>query len=175
MDLCIACQTSLQCTSVFSSFALKLENEATLPLKDIAPRSSQMSPEDPHKPIRIYIGGLILGVNTWYMFFCFFKLFAVVGNDMHIVCMIFSLTGVYLTGKTTCRCAPFIIKGPEWHHQVAVAPCSCCPIACWWNASPQFPGHVGSPLYRRASKTPSKVQVIPHGLELVTNAILEQF
>ena len=76
MDLCKACQTSLQCTSVFSSFALKLENEATLPLKDIAPRSSQMSPEDPHKPIRIYIGGLILGVNTWYMFFCFFKLFA---------------------------------------------------------------------------------------------------
>ena len=41
-----------------------------------------MSPEDPHKPIRIYIGGLILGVNTLYMFFCFFKLFAVVGNEL---------------------------------------------------------------------------------------------
>ena len=39
-----------------------------------------MSPEDTHKPVRIYIGGLILGVNTLYMFFCFFKLFAVVGN-----------------------------------------------------------------------------------------------
>ena len=41
-----------------------------------------MSPEDTHKPIRIYIGGLILGVNTLYMFFCFFKLFAVVGNEL---------------------------------------------------------------------------------------------
>ena len=39
-----------------------------------------MSPEDTHQPIRIYIGGLILGVNTLYMLFCFFKLFAVVGN-----------------------------------------------------------------------------------------------
>ena len=27
-----------------------------------------MSPEDTHKPIRIYIRGLILGVNTLYMF-----------------------------------------------------------------------------------------------------------
>ena len=41
-----------------------------------------MSPEDSHKPIRIYIGGLILGVNTLYMFFCFFELFAVVGNEL---------------------------------------------------------------------------------------------
>ena len=41
-----------------------------------------MSPEDSHKPIRIYIGVLILGVNTLYMFFCFFKLFAVVGNEL---------------------------------------------------------------------------------------------
>ncbi len=28
-----------------------------------------------HTPIRIYIGGLILGVNTLYRLFCFFKLF----------------------------------------------------------------------------------------------------
>ena len=41
-----------------------------------------MSPEDTHKPIRFYIGGLILGVNTLYMFFCFFELFAVVGNEL---------------------------------------------------------------------------------------------
>ena len=41
-----------------------------------------MSPEDTHKPIRIYIMGLILGVNTLYTFFCFFKLFAVVGNEI---------------------------------------------------------------------------------------------
>ena len=41
-----------------------------------------MSTEDTHKPIRIYIGVLILGVNTSYMFFCFFKLFAVLGNEL---------------------------------------------------------------------------------------------
>ena len=40
-----------------------------------------MSPEDTHKAIRIYIGGLILGVNTLYMLFCFFKLLAVVGSS----------------------------------------------------------------------------------------------
>ena len=41
-----------------------------------------MSPENTHKPIRIYIGGLILGVNTLYMLYCFFELFAVVGNEL---------------------------------------------------------------------------------------------
>ncbi len=28
-----------------------------------------------HKPIIIYMGGLILGINTLYRLFCFFKLF----------------------------------------------------------------------------------------------------
>ena len=46
-----------------------------------------MSPEVTHKPIRIYIGGLILDANTLYMFFCFFKLFAVVGNVLSNNCM----------------------------------------------------------------------------------------
>ncbi len=32
-----------------------------------------------HKPIRIYMGGLILGVNTLYRLFYFFKLFPMVG------------------------------------------------------------------------------------------------
>ena len=43
-----------------------------------------MSPEDTHKAVRIYVGarGLILGVNTLYMLFCFFKLLAVVGNEL---------------------------------------------------------------------------------------------
>ncbi len=31
-----------------------------------------------HKPIRIYMGGLILGVNILYRLFCFFKLFPMV-------------------------------------------------------------------------------------------------
>ncbi len=39
-----------------------------------------------HKPIRIYMGDLILGVNTLYRLFCFFKLFPMVGKGlMHIV------------------------------------------------------------------------------------------
>ncbi len=36
-------------------------------------------------PIRIYIGGLILGVNTLYMLFCFFKLFPMVGKAAYVV------------------------------------------------------------------------------------------
>ncbi len=40
-----------------------------------------------HKPIRINMGDLILGVNTLYRLFCFFKLFPMVGkglNHQHI-------------------------------------------------------------------------------------------
>ncbi len=33
-----------------------------------------------HKPIRIYMGGLILGINTLYRLLCFFKLFPMVGK-----------------------------------------------------------------------------------------------
>ncbi len=33
-----------------------------------------------HKPILIHMGGLILGVNTFYRLFCFFKLFPMVGK-----------------------------------------------------------------------------------------------
>ena len=52
-----------------------------------------MSPEDTHKPIRFYIGGLILGVNTLYMFFYFFELFAVVGNELRYnVVILYSYT-----------------------------------------------------------------------------------
>ncbi len=35
-----------------------------------------------HKPIRIYMGGLILGVNTLYRLCCFFKLFPMVGKGL---------------------------------------------------------------------------------------------
>ncbi len=35
-----------------------------------------------HKPIRIYMGGLILGINTLYKLFCFFKLFPMVGKGL---------------------------------------------------------------------------------------------
>ncbi len=33
-----------------------------------------------HNPLRIYMGGLILGVNTLYRLLCFFKLFPMVGK-----------------------------------------------------------------------------------------------
>ncbi len=36
-----------------------------------------------HKLISIYMGGLILGVNTLYRLFCFFKLFPVVGKGLN--------------------------------------------------------------------------------------------
>ncbi len=35
-----------------------------------------------HEPIRIYMGGLILGVNTLYRLFCLFKLFPMVGKGL---------------------------------------------------------------------------------------------
>ncbi len=35
-----------------------------------------------HKPIIIYMGGLIVGVNTLYRLFCFFKLFPIVGKGL---------------------------------------------------------------------------------------------
>ncbi len=35
-----------------------------------------------HKPIRVYMGGLILGVNTLYRLCCFFKLFPIVGKGL---------------------------------------------------------------------------------------------
>ncbi len=37
-----------------------------------------MSPENTHKLMAFYMEGLILGVNTMYMLFCFFKLFLIV-------------------------------------------------------------------------------------------------
>ncbi len=39
-----------------------------------------------HKPIRIYMGFLILGVNTLYRLFCFFKLFPMVGKGLIMFC-----------------------------------------------------------------------------------------
>ncbi len=35
-----------------------------------------------HKPIRIYMRVLLLGVNTLYRLFCFFKLFPMVGKGL---------------------------------------------------------------------------------------------
>ncbi len=38
-----------------------------------------------HKPIIIYMEGLILGVNTLYRLFCFFKLFPMVSKGLSIL------------------------------------------------------------------------------------------
>ncbi len=37
---------------------------------------------EPHKPRRIYMGGLILGINTLYRLFCFLKQFPMVGKGL---------------------------------------------------------------------------------------------
>ncbi len=42
-------------------------------------------PRDTHKPIRIYMGGLILVVNTLYRVFCFFQLF--ITEISHAMCV----------------------------------------------------------------------------------------
>ncbi len=39
--------------------------------------SARMSPENTHKLMGFYMEGLILGVNTLYMLFCFFKQFLI--------------------------------------------------------------------------------------------------
>ncbi len=50
-----------------------------------------MSPENTHKLMRIYMEGLILGVTTMYMLFCFFNPIHPIRNSlkkqksMHIV------------------------------------------------------------------------------------------
>ncbi len=55
-----------------------------------------------HKPIRIYMGGLILAVNTLYRLFCFFKLFTMVGKGLIlgvILCTGFSASWVHCKVK----------------------------------------------------------------------------
>jgi len=49
-------------------------------LKTYAPYTAHMSLENAHKLIRIYMGGLILGVDALYMLSCFLKQFALVGK-----------------------------------------------------------------------------------------------
>ncbi len=41
-----------------------------------------MSQENTHKLMGFYVEGLILGVNTLYWLFCFFKLFPMVGKGL---------------------------------------------------------------------------------------------
>ena len=43
-----------------------------------------MSLENAHKLIRIYMGGLILGIDALYMLSCFLKQFALVGKALMV-------------------------------------------------------------------------------------------
>ncbi len=64
-----------------------------------------------HKPIRIYMGGLILGVNTLYRLFCFFKLFPMVGKGlMHVT----SLTCYSKNTYPVCGCLSQIVGLPYY-------------------------------------------------------------
>ena len=44
-----------------------------------------MSPENAHKLIRIYMGGLIFGINTLYTLSCFRKQCALVGKGLSVL------------------------------------------------------------------------------------------
>ena len=97
-----------------------------------------MSPVNTHKPIRIYIGGLILGVNTLYMLSCFFKLFAVVGNELTRVhswmdyraCLRFSLVG--LAPRDYLRVILFSLLSSNFHFGLPTRP---APVS-WENGDP---------------------------------------
>ncbi len=53
-----------------------------LPTNDAYMRHEHISVMSSHMPIRIFYGGLILGVNTLHRLFCFFKLFPMVGKGV---------------------------------------------------------------------------------------------
>jgi len=63
--------------------ALKLAGKAKQQEQPNTPYRAHMSLENTHKPIRIYMEGLILGANTLYKLFCFFKLFAAIGKGIN--------------------------------------------------------------------------------------------
>ncbi len=48
-----------------------------------------MSPESTHKFMGFYMEGLILGVNTLYMLFCFLKLFLLGRIGLKVVTEVF--------------------------------------------------------------------------------------
>ncbi len=61
---------------------IKVKEETVLILYQPMTHISVMSP---HKPVIIYMGGLILlGVNTLYRLYCFFKLFPMVGKGLTV-------------------------------------------------------------------------------------------
>jgi len=59
-----------------------------------------MSPENAHKLIRIYMGGLILGINTLYILSCFLKQFALVGKGLKEVPLYFPQPTPYTNTQT---------------------------------------------------------------------------
>ncbi len=84
-----------------------------------------------HKPIRIYMEGLILGVNTLYRLFCFFKLFPMVGKGlipgrkllMGRVCACMRLCECVCVCACLCVCI---------HERV----CACARVCCLSPRSP---------------------------------------
>ncbi len=60
-----------------------------------------------HKPIKIYMGGLILGVNTLYRLFCFFKLFPMVGKGLTVTELVLYSSKVNVV-ENTCISFPVL-------------------------------------------------------------------
>ncbi len=89
--------------------------------------SAHMSPENTHKLMGFYMEGLILGVNTMYMLFCFFKLFPLgcIGlKPLHGLCGFCTCNNFPLTVRCTFVCSQATPPAPGHHTQL---PLLCCP------------------------------------------------
>ena len=81
-----------------------------------------MSLENAHKLIRIYMGSLIVGVNTLYTLSCFLKQFALVGKGLttdsysDIETGVFFISAIPLSTPLSCCSDPFqILVGETFH------------------------------------------------------------
>ncbi len=68
-----------------------------------------MSPENTHKLMGFYMAGLILGVNTLYRLFCFFKLFLIgcigliKGRDSYIKLVVVLKVCIFFMSACLCQ------------------------------------------------------------------------
>ncbi len=71
----------------------------SLPLLTLYQPMTHICVMSSHKPIRIYMGVLILGINTLYTLFCFFNLFPMVDKGLRSIVYIMDIWGAPLTNN----------------------------------------------------------------------------